>query len=125
MFVKHQASIDAKTVLRETKLSTALILNDSSIRPPHIQPMVFGRRYYRYRDVDVPALKRLLLKQTAILKCVACVNDDGGSQSFVQVAEEMENWKLRIGVYDMKVEWGDLTNNYDARRYLGRMLHFG
>ncbi|KAL8881847.1 MAG: hypothetical protein Q9198_001032 [Flavoplaca austrocitrina] len=126
MFAKHQHSIDAKTVLREIKLSTALILNDSSRQPPHIQPVVFGRRFYRYRDVDVPALKRLLLKQTAILKSVGKrVNDDGDSQSFEQMAGELENLRLKIGVYDMKVEWGDLTNNYNARRYLGRVLHFG
>ncbi len=74
----------------------------------------------------MPALKRLLLKQTAILKSVGKrVNDDGDSQSFEQMAGELENLRLKIGVYDMKVEWGDLTNNYNARRYLGRVFHFG
>ncbi|KAL8840159.1 MAG: hypothetical protein Q9176_004007 [Flavoplaca citrina] len=126
MSTKRQASIDAKTVLRETNFSTALILNDSSKQPPHTQRMVFGRRFYRYRDVDVPTLKRLLLKQTAILKDYGKrVNDDGDSQSFEQMAGELENLRLKIGVYDMKVEWGDLNNNYNARRYLGRILHFG
>ncbi|KAL8979975.1 MAG: hypothetical protein Q9205_004822 [Flavoplaca limonia] len=126
MSTKRQASIDAKTVLREINFSTALILNDSSKQPPHTQRMVFGRRFYRYRDVDVPTLKRLLLKQTAILKDYGKrVNDDGDSQSFEQMAGELENLRLKIGVYDMKVEWGDLNNNYNARRYLGRILHFG
>ena len=125
MFVKHQASIDAKAIPIDPKVPTALILNNSSTQPPHTQPTTFGHRFYRYRDVDVPALKRLLLQQTSILKSVGKrVNDDGGSQSFVEMAEEMENLRLKIGVYDMKVEWGDLTSNYDARRYLGRMLHF-